>query len=311
MTLTYWTMNKRVISESFLAFLIVILCSFYAHSQNSKETGRPFITNYAPNLHNANPQNWYIEQDHRGVMYFGNSDGILEYDGYNWRLIKTPRNNVVRSMDCDENGRIWVGGAGEIGYLAPDSTGKMSFVSLTPHVPEYKRNFNDVWGTSSFDDGVYFSAFRENFRWFEDSLHVIEQDSNSFVFIGTIDNSLYRYQFREGIYKKEGDAYKLLPGTKELFQNTGLSDISKYDEGEILILTRARDFYVHDGKTLKPLHLKDIEIIKNYRPRRALVLPNNNLAIGTLRGGVFILDRNGKILQHYQRANGLQDNPLP
>ncbi len=299
-------MSRTIVSWT--SVLLLIFLSNQSFGQNNNETGRPFITNYAPTLHDANPQNWCITQDDRGVMYFGNSDGILEYDGYNWRLIKTPRNNVVRSLAKDKNGRIWVGGSGEIGYLAPDSIGKMVFVSLTPNVPEEKRNFNDVWGTSSYDDGIYFSAFRENFRWFEDSLHVIEQDSNTFIFIGTIDNSLYKYQFRDGIRKREGDDYKLLSGTKELFQNTGLSAWAKYDEGEILILTRAGNFYVHDGETLIPLHLQDGDIINNYRPRRVLVLPNNNLAIGTLRGGVFILDRNGKILQHYHRANGLQDN---
>jgi len=65
-----------------------------SESQEIKETGRPFITNYAPKLYDGNPQNWCIAQDLRGVMYFGNSDGILEYDGINWRLIKTPKNNV-------------------------------------------------------------------------------------------------------------------------------------------------------------------------------------------------------------------------
>ena len=143
--------------------------------------GRPFITNYAPKLYDANPQNWCIEQDHRGVMYFGNSDGIVEYDGVNWRLIKTPKNNVVRSLDCDENGRIWVGGSGEIGYLAPDSIGNMSFVSLTSNIPEDKRNFTDVWFTNALDDGVYFSAFRDDFRWQEDSLYVIKYDSTGMI----------------------------------------------------------------------------------------------------------------------------------
>src|SRR5210317_477209 len=129
MTLTFRTMNRRF-SVVFLLLLLSIYVSSYTYGQDRNETGRPFITNYPPNLHDANPQNWCIEQDDRGVMYFGNSDGVLEYDGHNWRLIKTPKNNVVRSMAKDKNGRIWVGGSGEIGYLAPDSIGNMSFVSL-------------------------------------------------------------------------------------------------------------------------------------------------------------------------------------
>lgn len=306
MTLTYRTLNK-IFSKILLSLLFSVIFSLHANSQNGNETGRPFITNYPPNLHDANPQNWCIEQDDRGVMYFGNSDGILEYDGHNWRLIKTPRNNVVRSMAKDKHGRIWVGGAGEIGYLAPDNTGKMSFVSLTPEIPEDSRNFNDVWLTSVLDDGVYFGAFSHTFRWYEDKMHIIEQDSNTFIGYYGIDNILYRDQRGVGIQKRINGVFELLNGTEQV-RNEGISDIQKYDDESLLILTRATNFYIYDGNTTKPLNLNDIEEINNLRPRRFIVLPNKQLAIGTLRGGVFILDKQGNILNHYEKSNGLQDN---
>jgi len=128
MTLTYRTMYKKIFSGALFTVLFLLQTSYILFGQSNKEEGRPFITNYSPNLHDANPQNWDIQQDDRGVMYFGNSDGILEYDGYNWRLIKTPKNNVVRSLAKDKNGTIWVGGSGEIGFLSPDSTGKMELL---------------------------------------------------------------------------------------------------------------------------------------------------------------------------------------
>ncbi|MGC9375999.1 MAG: hypothetical protein ACP5DQ_13305, partial [Bacteroidales bacterium] len=36
---------------------------------------------YSSEDYNAGPQNWCITQDQRGIMYFGNSNCILEYDG--------------------------------------------------------------------------------------------------------------------------------------------------------------------------------------------------------------------------------------
>jgi len=46
--------------------------------------GSFFIRNYPPDEYGAHNQNWAILQDSRGVMYFGNSDGALEYDGESW-----------------------------------------------------------------------------------------------------------------------------------------------------------------------------------------------------------------------------------
>lgn len=307
MTLTFRIRNN-IFLKIYLSFLLLLTLSFYAKSQNQNETGRPFITNYSPDLHDANPQNWAIQQDDRGVLYFGNSDGILEYDGHNWRLIKTPKNNVVRSLNKDKNGRIWVGGSGEIGYLAPDSIGNMSFVSLTPEIPEESRIFNDVWITSVVNDEVYFCAFTHNFRWSDDRMHIVEQDSNTNVGYISIDNELYRFQRDVGVEKRIGKEFSVLDGTLEIRNNEGFSDFVKYDDESFLMLTQARNLYLYNGESTEPYILNDWEEIKKNTPRRLLILPNKNLVIATLRGGVYILDAKGNILKHYEKANGLQDN---
>jgi signal transduction histidine kinase/ligand-binding sensor domain-containing protein len=297
-------MNK-ILSRTLVSLFLSLL--IWTEIRSQSETGRPFITNYPPNLHSANPQNWCIEQDDRGVMYFGNSDGILEYDGHNWRLIKTPKNNVVRSMAKDKNGRIWVGGSGEIGYLSPDSIGSMSFISLTDQVPEDKRNFNDVWLTSVLGDSIYFSAISHNFRVYKEQLKVIEQDSNTNIGYYTIDGELYNEQNNVGIKKQVGNNFELIISPEEL-QNRSSLDIFKLKDGTFLILNRAGDLYRYDGEKTVPYELNDWAEVKKLTPRRMLLLDNNHLVIATLRGGVILLDEEGNILQHYEKANGLQDN---
>ena len=87
-------------SRNFCLFLLLVfLCAQFADGQGSPETrtqttqrtstelparnesGRPFIRNYEAREYQAHSQNWSILQDQRGVMYFGNSIGVLEYDG--------------------------------------------------------------------------------------------------------------------------------------------------------------------------------------------------------------------------------------
>jgi transcriptional regulator with GAF, ATPase, and Fis domain len=297
---------KRI---KYILLLFLISSPLNLISQTSNETGRPFITNYAPKLYDANPQNWCIAQDHRGVMYFGNSDGILEYDGVNWRLIKTPTNNVVRSLHCDETGRIWVGGSGEVGYLEPDSIGQMSFHSLTAFVPDHRQNFTDVWFTKHIpDDGVYFGGFRNTFRWDGEKMHVVDLDSTKGWAFLYVNQKKYLYRLDTGVFVSKGDRMEFLKGT-EIFGRFGLGYLDSYNNDEIILVSRNGDFYTHDGEDLKPLPMESADEIKKYPPiRRIRKLPGNKLAIGSIRGGVMIVDDKGRLLHHYNRLNGLQDN---
>ena len=100
------------------------------YSQTASELGLPYIRNYTPKEYGADVQNWAILQDDRGVMYFSNNLGVLEYDGVSWRRIPLTNDTVVRSLAKDKDGRIWVGGVDELGYLEPDSGGDLRYVSL-------------------------------------------------------------------------------------------------------------------------------------------------------------------------------------
>lgn len=41
----------------------------------------PIVRSYSVSDYNVGIQNWAIAQDERGVMYFGNNSGLLEFDG--------------------------------------------------------------------------------------------------------------------------------------------------------------------------------------------------------------------------------------
>ena len=86
------------------SFLFILMLTPVLFAQASGTAGKPFITNFSPKEYGAGPQNWAVVQDQRGVMYFGNSNGILEYDGSNWRLIQLPNSSTVRSLAIDEQG---------------------------------------------------------------------------------------------------------------------------------------------------------------------------------------------------------------
>lgn len=49
----------------------------------------------------------------QGLMYFGNSMGLLIYDGEKWESINL-NNSIVRSLAKDSNDKIYYGAQGEL-----------------------------------------------------------------------------------------------------------------------------------------------------------------------------------------------------
>ena len=119
------------------------------------ESGQLLLEKYPPKAYGASPQNWAVLQDPRGIMYFGNTEGLIEFDGVQWRRIALPNASTVRSLAMDDKGTIFVGGQGELGYLAPDAHGNAQFVSLLEKLPAEDRKFGDVWSIAATPGGGF------------------------------------------------------------------------------------------------------------------------------------------------------------
>ena len=81
--------------------------SINAQSQ-AKNNGVPLIKTFSPDEYKGHRQVWSCVQDSKGLMYFGTENGVIEYDGNNWRLVNTPENMRIRSLCRDSSGVIYV-----------------------------------------------------------------------------------------------------------------------------------------------------------------------------------------------------------
>ncbi|MCX6604799.1 MAG: hypothetical protein NTV52_14530, partial [Acidobacteria bacterium] len=152
------------------ALLFAITGLIQAQSRPA-ELGVPLIRNYTPKEYNGRSQVWDMVQDRRGFLYFALGRAILEYDGSNWRRIPISA-ATARSFALDADGRIWVGAAGDFGYLESDSTGTLQFVSLLEKIPPGDRTFDDVWQVLITPKGKFFRSFNKLFRWDGQQMHV-------------------------------------------------------------------------------------------------------------------------------------------
>ncbi len=290
---------------------------FTLHSSPSprNELGKPFLTNWLPKDYRAHKQNWTIVQDGRGVMYFGNGNGVLEYDGVTWRRISLPNESWALSLAIDRNGRIYVGSETEFGYLLPDSVGEVQYVSLMAHVPEQYRDFGDVWQTLATSHGIYFSTSKYLFRW-KNSLTAsgrgdlqIWKPENSFHVAFLVGDKPYVRQRETGLMELAGDSLRLVPGG-ERFANERNYAILPFDRDRILVGTRTQGLFLYDGETFQPFNTQADAFLQENQLYHGAVLADGTFALATLRGGLAIIDKQGRLQQIVSKISGLQNENI-
>jgi len=102
-----------------LLFIILPVLGF----SQVKTIGYPKVDNYTKSEYNAATQNWDIAQDKKGFMYFANNDGVLKFDGSQWKFMDTDIPLPVRSVFVDSRDRIFVGLIDNFGILEVNSSG--------------------------------------------------------------------------------------------------------------------------------------------------------------------------------------------
>ena len=95
-----------------------------------------YVINYKKELFGKGSQTWQIEAFNENWVYFANKNGLLQYEGSDWKLLPLHNESDVRSLHLsDKLKRIYVGGEGEFGYFHADASGKLLYVKLIRFTP--------------------------------------------------------------------------------------------------------------------------------------------------------------------------------
>ncbi len=274
------------------------------------QEGTPFIKNYKPSEYKASTDNWAVVQDKRGIMYFGNATGILEYDGAIWTLYPVTNNSLVRSLAIDNDGIIYVGAVGEFGYLAPNTKGTMQYHSLVNLLPENERDFADVWKTYATPDGIFFQTFTKLIRIKNKTINIWKPE-NTFHFSFFVNNTFYINEKGIGLKKLENETLQLVKDG-DLFAGLRIYSMLTYPNQKTLIATREKGLFVMDDSK-KPTSIIQIQVEANDRLINdqvygGVALVKNTYAYATLLNGVLIINEKGDVVQCLNKKNGLQDD---
>ena len=79
-----------------------------------------------------------------GMIYFANSEGLLEFDGIHWRNIAPPEIKQVISVLVGKDQRIYIGGKKEFGFLEVSSDFQYKYTSLRSMLDSVLKT-DEIW----------------------------------------------------------------------------------------------------------------------------------------------------------------------
>ncbi len=292
--------------------LVAVLVSMVAACTASAASllGSPPYVSYTTAL-NVYPQNFAITQDSRGIVYVGNSNGVLEFDGERWLLIALDNREVVRSLAVANDDRIYVGGYNAFGYLERDVAGRPRFVDLTLlfRTALGGREFADIWDTLVTPDGVYFRALRDVFFW--DSARNITRHWHHEQRFGAIihHNGETLLQFRgQGLKRRQGETWSLLPETNQLVEL--IFQLLPVSDGGLLAMGVKGDWLLLKNGAVVPASMPSgLPASSNFQA--AAVLDDGSIALAGGNGMLYIVDPSRRFERHFKIDPGFLSHVHP
>ncbi|MFN8208626.1 MAG: SpoIIE family protein phosphatase [Bacteroidales bacterium] len=267
--------------------------------------GIPFQKNYSTAKLSYAEQNWAVAQDSRGVMYFGNNDnGVIEFDGVNWRNIPLPNSINVRSLAIDSMDRIFVGGVSEFGVILPDKNGKLVYNSLSARLDSADQIRDMILKTHIVNNRVYFCGSTKIGIYDYHTVKTVNIFSNTFLTFN-INGTLYVGNNMKGLTKFSGDSLVDIKGG-DYFASKAITALIPVAENEFLVTTAFDGlfyFNTQSGEARKTSFAPWVEkVFKDNIPYDGTLLANNKYAIATLGNGLLALDHKGDALDHLSKA---------
>ncbi len=289
-----------------LKTLIVLLFVLPVFGQ-VKNIGLPEIKNYKKTEYKGGTQNWNIDQDRNGNLYFANNNGLFQFDGSVWRKYLLPNSPDTRCVKIDSSGKIFVGGYSEFGYFKTNEKGKLEYVSLSKMVNKQKI-IDFIWKIHLFKNEVVFQSFARIYIYKNNKLKIIDAPKR-FQFSFQVKNHLYLQDMSAGIVEyKNGKLYPLKGTT--VFNSTEIWAMFPLPNNKLLIATLNKGLYVYDNNNVSPWNTEANAFIKKNSSLGGIAIKDKFIVLNSVLNGIIISDTNGKIIQHINHKKGLQNNTV-
>ncbi len=265
------------------------------------QTGNSFLSHYAPTDERIDYRSMGMVQDDRGLIYFTNKKGVLEFDGKNWQLIATP--GAVYTLTLHRN-QVFVGGVFGFGKLIQHGNHRVyQSLSAAPN----------IFSSAVASDNVLFCNESKLFILSADKIEkeIAADAAGNFAGLLQIQEKVFLKSFEQGLLQWTGEKLQkselALPTESEIIFSASFEK-----SGDALLGTEAGKVYILKGAA-SPVELKlsDEGYLRQNKLVGGVWVNEKLIALGTLRGGVLLVNpTTGATEEIIDYNSGLRDNEI-
>lgn len=291
--------------------IIFILCSSasVAFGKEIQSVGVPYVENYSKAVYRAGNQNWSVTVDERKIMYFGNSEGLLSFDGSFWKIHHLPNNLIVRAVAADKKGKIYSGGFGELGYWGYDKQALLKYHSLKHLLPKNYQFNEEIWKIYVDGERVIFQTFGAILIYKNQKIEVV-QKQNPYLFMLKADERFFIESIDKGLYEFKNNGLISIAPAENPVKIKEVLTVLPFTKGQFIIGTSKNGLFLYDGQKISQWNTPASDFLKNAQLNNGVKISDQYFAFGTILNGVIIIDRSGNIIQHINKSSGLQNNTV-
>lgn len=293
----------------FIYLLFIFIGGCLSPVISHASTFMPIVTNYTAKDYQAGLQNWALAQGKNGEMYIGNNTGLLCFDGYTWSKYQMPGNQLVRSILIDGD-RIYVGTYEDFGYFSRNSLGILEYTSLWSQLKNIETHNDEIWNILKIGECIYFQSFSSWFKYDGKKVTAHYNSQHLPLYFHKAHGQIYVQMVNGDFYLLENDEYKLLIKRKALKDDSVVAVIPTAG-GKMILCTEWNGLFDYDGKTFSPHPTAIDQELKSQQMNRAVMIPSDStIVLGTIRNGIYAVDKEGKEKWHYDMENRLYNNSV-
>jgi ligand-binding sensor domain-containing protein len=305
-----WMISKTIQKGTVLLLLLIFGGPpSYLSAQELFRFGTPFIQHFTKKEYHAGNQNWSITQDEHGFIYVGNSNGLLQYDGNRWKKYNLPAGTIVRSV-FSADGRIYCGSLGELGYWEKDKNFNLKYTSLNRLLEGHNFGDEEIWWIIQYNGKIIFQSFTNTFLYDGERIEIIVSGKGVIFPPFVLNGRLFIQVLSEGLYEVNERETIFVPGSEVLISKRVNAMLPFSGTAKILIATEDDGFFTLSDNNLNVWPVRGNQSIIKDRINRGVKIRDRLFAIGTLLGGIYIVNEDGEIINQIDKKKGLNNNTI-
>lgn len=267
-----------------------------------------FIQNFSEKDYQASCQNWGMSVSSNGILYVANNQGLLVFDGNAWSIQELPDESVVNSVTIYRD-TVFTGQQNDFGYWIADDEGLYVYHSICDLLPELKFRHEIFSTLISHNQSLWLKSKNYLLCYKNGQLSVIPAFTDSLSTLIQGEDQLFLAVKNKGLYEITEDNNLRLISEEDCIKDNDLAFVYPTNENTLLIGTKRNGiFQLSDGKC----SVWEASVTGELKRAgiSSFVAADNLLFIGTRSQGIYVLNEDGSLWQHYMYKNLLQDNTV-